>query len=203
MFNLTLDTSTNLIVLALSFKSTLVDSRQIPHQNKLSCSLIPSLEEMLQKNKISMKEISTLFVGIGPGSYTGTRIAVATMQALSIACNIPLGSFYSPLAFLPQNLPEGPFAFLIEAKSAKNFLLLGHIQSGAIRQDLSHLFVSKEDLSLHITPKTPLISFEQDPEITAHFSLFQAAANCAALVSYLDKLPQTSTPPRILYLHQP
>ena len=51
--------------------------------------LIPLLEEMLADQNLSWADLSALGVGIGPGNFTGIRIAVSAARGLAMGLNIP------------------------------------------------------------------------------------------------------------------
>lgn len=55
--------------------------------------LIPKIEKLFAKSKISTDEIAAVAAGRGPGSFTGVRIALATAKGISTALNIPLIGF--------------------------------------------------------------------------------------------------------------
>ncbi len=61
--------------------------------------LIPMTEKLLSGHKVKKSELTAVAASIGPGSFTGIRIGVATARALSQALQIPavavpsLGSF--------------------------------------------------------------------------------------------------------------
>jgi len=59
--------------------------------NKLthSESLMPMLDEALARAGVDKKELTHLAVTVGPGSFTGVRIGVTAVKALSHALNIP------------------------------------------------------------------------------------------------------------------
>jgi len=84
----------------------------------LSALLFPALQNLLE----SGEKISYIGVGIGPGSFVGTRTGVTIAKTLSFAWDLPLFSFLSPLAFLPRKEQES-FAYIGDAKMGKLFLL--------------------------------------------------------------------------------
>ncbi len=53
-------------------------------------TLLPLINEILKENNISLDEIEVLGVVIGPGSFTGIRIGISTIKAISFAKNIPV-----------------------------------------------------------------------------------------------------------------
>ena len=59
--------------------------------NKLthSESLMPMLDEALTRAGVEKKDLTHLAVTVGPGSFTGVRIGVTAVKALSHALNIP------------------------------------------------------------------------------------------------------------------
>ena len=67
--------------------------------------LVPLIAEMLDGHMPSQ-----LLVGVGPGSFTGLRIAIAAAQGLAIGWDVPLHGM-SSLALLAITAPgEGPVA---------------------------------------------------------------------------------------------
>ncbi|MBM3605364.1 MAG: tRNA (adenosine(37)-N6)-threonylcarbamoyltransferase complex dimerization subunit type 1 TsaB [Alphaproteobacteria bacterium] len=51
--------------------------------------LMPMLEEMLTGAGIGWRDLDVLGVGIGPGNFTGIRVAVAAARGLALALRIP------------------------------------------------------------------------------------------------------------------
>jgi tRNA threonylcarbamoyladenosine biosynthesis protein TsaB len=54
-----------------------------------SC-LLPLVAELLDRSGTSFKQLERIAVGIGPGSFTGLRIGIATARALGQGLEIPL-----------------------------------------------------------------------------------------------------------------
>lgn len=51
--------------------------------------LMPMLEAMLAEAGLGWRDLSVLGVGIGPGNFTGVRIAVAAARGLALGLGIP------------------------------------------------------------------------------------------------------------------
>ncbi|MEM8776218.1 MAG: tRNA (adenosine(37)-N6)-threonylcarbamoyltransferase complex dimerization subunit type 1 TsaB [Pseudomonadota bacterium] len=51
--------------------------------------LIPLLQELLQEHDVAFSELTHIGVGVGPGNFTGIRIAVSAARGMSLALGIP------------------------------------------------------------------------------------------------------------------
>ena len=129
---LILDTSTEQCLVALTRKNQIVAQEIFPHSNRLSNFLIPRIQSLIEEHCQSLQDLIEIAIGIGPGSYTGTRIGTAVAKCMAFGLQIPLKTFPSPLAFLPEQ--EGTFAFVIPTRSNQLYALMGHISSSAIHQ---------------------------------------------------------------------
>lgn len=52
--------------------------------------VLPLIDKLLIKHKIQLKEVDSINVNTGPGSFTGLRVGVAIANALSFALKIPV-----------------------------------------------------------------------------------------------------------------
>src|SRR5262249_49756127 len=86
--------------------------------------LLPeAIGALLQRQGVTLSQLEGLAVGLGPGSFTGLRIGLATMKALSYATGIKLAGA-SSLAALALDAPEGVPLYAL-AVARRNELYLG------------------------------------------------------------------------------
>ena len=81
-------------------------------------TLLPHVEALLAASGLTLGELSLLAVGIGPGSFTGTRIGLATAKGLALAASLPIVGVGSLVAHAYDALgawPRGVAGALIDA----------------------------------------------------------------------------------------
>lgn len=120
---LIIETSTDCALLCIAANHKVVDSTTVQPARNLSKELLPALQTLILTNNLTFKELDYIAIGIGPGSYTGTRVGAIIGKSLAFGLNIPLIGFESPLAFLPDC--SGKFIFLADAKMDQYYLLKG------------------------------------------------------------------------------
>ena len=89
MLLLALDTATARTAVALLEKDQLVAELSEPSHSH-SGSLLPLIGRLLQEQGRERASLGAIAVGIGPGSFTGVRVGLATAKTLSFALEIPL-----------------------------------------------------------------------------------------------------------------
>jgi tRNA threonylcarbamoyl adenosine modification protein YeaZ len=52
--------------------------------------LVPNIESLLKQTKVAKKDISAVFVAIGPGSFNGLRVGISVAKGIAFSLNIPL-----------------------------------------------------------------------------------------------------------------
>jgi len=92
MLSLIIDTTGSQAFIGLAENGSLLSKIIISEGRQLSKFLLPSIQSILQASIPNY-----IAIGIGPGSFTGSRVGGIVAQSLSYGWNIPLISFSSTL----------------------------------------------------------------------------------------------------------
>lgn len=87
---LAFDTSTSSLAVAVMDNGKMLAERNIYAERNHSAYLVEAIGEALAAAGIAKAELDGIAVGVGPGSYTGARIAVTTAKTLAWALNLPV-----------------------------------------------------------------------------------------------------------------
>jgi len=102
---LAIDTSSDICGVALLEDAILIDDNSLKNGKTHSENLMPLIDEILKRNKISLGDINLIACVVGPGSFTGIRIGVSTVKAIAEVYNIKIAAITS-LECLAQNINE-------------------------------------------------------------------------------------------------
>lgn len=81
--------------------------------------MIPELDKLLNKFNVSKDEIGSIVVSIGPGSYTGVRIAITIAKVLALATNATVYPVSALQILLEKDKPS---ICLINARSSRSYI---------------------------------------------------------------------------------
>ncbi len=87
---LALDTSTAVLAAALTRGDEVLASVQSPAERNHSAHVVPAVQKLLADAGISPGQLDGIAAGIGPGSYTGVRIAASVAKTLAWAWKLPI-----------------------------------------------------------------------------------------------------------------
>lgn len=94
MNTLIIDTSTSLSILSLTLNSntfSIIEDAGTRH----STTMFDSISALLSRSKASIHDVELIGTGIGPGSFTGVRVAVSTSRMFAQLLNVPLVGIHS------------------------------------------------------------------------------------------------------------
>lgn len=100
---LAIDTSSSVCSVAILENDKLIDKNELDDGRTHSENLMPLLDELLKRNSIEIKDIELIACSVGPGSFTGIRIGVATIKPIAEVLNIKVASIMS-LEALARNV---------------------------------------------------------------------------------------------------
>ncbi|MDR3578401.1 MAG: tRNA (adenosine(37)-N6)-threonylcarbamoyltransferase complex dimerization subunit type 1 TsaB [Oryzomonas sp.] len=104
MHIVSIDSSSHLASIALAADDTIIAESLFSANKALSARLLPELERMLATAGLTVGSIDLFACAVGPGSFTGVRAGVATIQGLALATGKPCVGF-STLALVAMNFP--------------------------------------------------------------------------------------------------
>src|SRR5688572_23118107 len=87
---LNIDTATENATISISENENVVNFLSSNNQKDHASFLQPAIKQLLALNNFSIEQLNAISVTIGPGSYTGLRVGLATAKGLCYALNIPL-----------------------------------------------------------------------------------------------------------------
>ena len=92
---LAFDTSGAVGSVALARGSHILASEMLPERGAHARRLVPVLGELLRVAGVQRRALQGIVVGLGPGSFTGVRIAAATARGLATGLGIPVWGWSS------------------------------------------------------------------------------------------------------------
>lgn len=90
MIVLAADTSLPILSVALVSDGVLIGAMALEGKGSRNEKLLPAIDWLLTENNIDRRSIDLLAVTRGPGSFTGVRIGLATIQGLAMAIGKPV-----------------------------------------------------------------------------------------------------------------
>ncbi len=98
-YGLLLDTSNIKMFIALAKNNEILASKNLTFPRKQAEMLVPEIKSLLSENKVMVKDLSFIGVGIGPGSFTGIRIAMSVAKTVAFALNLELFALDSLMGY--------------------------------------------------------------------------------------------------------
>ncbi len=159
-----MDSSTNYLYLALYDNGKEISTLVKDSRNRHSETIIDNLETFLKQNAVEMNDIDSVFVGKGPGSYTGIRISGTICKVLALVKKIKLYSFSSLDLMLVSKLEiDGTYLVRTIAKKNHSYYKLANIKNQKITFLKSDAFAIDDEL----------VPFDTYQKVEASLELYQ------------------------------
>lgn len=150
------DTSSNKLLLAIKKGSELFE-RVVHDIKRHSTHILIEIDILLINSRLELKEIDIISVVTGPGSFTGIRIGVSTVNALAKALQIPIIEVTS-LELMLLNEKKG--IALIDCKNHNYYYLKSETkQYGVISIDHMSVFCKNNKTFFKYKPLNTVFDF--------------------------------------------
>lgn len=134
---------------------------------------------------LSPSDVSRLALGIGPGSYTGIRRAIATLQGWHLARGTPISPVNSFLTLAAVAAQQTPSPVLLAADAQRGEWAVVEAEEGRLGGELR--LVARAELDGWIASGRRVIS--PDAHLAGATRLFPSAAQAALLAFGAPALP--------------
>ncbi|MBR3134083.1 MAG: tRNA (adenosine(37)-N6)-threonylcarbamoyltransferase complex dimerization subunit type 1 TsaB [Clostridia bacterium] len=141
---LSIDTSNEICSVAILEDNRLIRESKSTDMKQHSVTLMPMIKTTLEAEKIDLKDINVIGCGIGPGSFTGVRIAISTAKAFSDVNNTPV---------VGVNSLEAQAYGVIMKKGYENCKIVSLIDARNENVFVAVYRVNKERLSIYKNPE--------------------------------------------------
>ena len=133
MYILALDSTAVTASAALWCDGALVAQYILNSGNTHSTTLLPMIRHMLETSGVSVDKIDCMACSVGPGSFTGIRIGIATVKGLAFGTDKPcIGvSSLEAMAYGMKSV-NGIVCPVINARRTQYYSALFRIQDGAV-----------------------------------------------------------------------
>jgi tRNA threonylcarbamoyladenosine biosynthesis protein TsaB len=131
---LAINTSTpQFSVALLQENGSLVAEQVIAAKSKNYRTFMPALSSLLEHSGVEFKDVEAVAVAIGPGSFTGLRVGLATAKGICHGLGIPvigISSLEAMASQWPEGTPEGtlPICSIIDSRK-------GEVSAALFRRD--------------------------------------------------------------------
>ena len=132
--------------------------------------LMAAVERVLADARWTPRDLAGLAVAVGPGSFTGLRIAISTVKGLALALDVPI----APVPTLDAMAAALPWAALpvcpvLDARKHEVYASLYRWDGAAMRREWDYLALAPEALAARLTEPTLLIG-DGAPHVVSSFA---------------------------------
>jgi tRNA threonylcarbamoyladenosine biosynthesis protein TsaB len=124
-----------------------------------SSRLMPTIDRLLRETSLPVQKVQGIAVGLGPGSFTGLRIAVSTVKGLAFALRVPVAGVPT-LDALAHNIRYASTQVcpVLDARKKEVYAALFRSDGeGRLKKISEDWVLSPEDLCSRISEATVLV----------------------------------------------
>lgn len=115
--SLVFETSGRTAHVALGLNREFKEAREVPRTRRNNLELIPTADALLRDHGLAPSDLSEVYVSVGPGSFTGLRMAIAAAKMLALTnAGLKLVAVPTLEALATQNKRDDPVAVCLNIK---------------------------------------------------------------------------------------
>jgi tRNA threonylcarbamoyladenosine biosynthesis protein TsaB len=153
MLILALDTTSLTASAALWRDEVMVAQYFLNSGHTHSTTLLPMIKHMMETSGVSLDDVDLLACAVGPGSFTGIRIGIATLKGLCVGKNIPCVGVSSleAMAYGVRGV-DGIVCPVINARRTQFYSSLFRVKNGQVSRLSEDDIVLGADLDSVLSP---------------------------------------------------
>lgn len=194
MNRLIINTANENLHIVLTFGDKLF-TRDLSSKVRHNEALIPCVEGLLTEAKIQLKDIERFGIIVGPGSFTGIRVGIATIKAFRDALNVPAVGINNLDLLFATAILEYEDTKVVAIKGSNDSYFVARLVNGIVYKYDHNL--TRDEL-LNISKDSKVAMYTDDSEIQPNI----VELNDNVLVDLCDKSTDTSLIPVYYQLSQ-
>ena len=157
-------------------------------QGHQAVQLVPAIDTLMRESGVTYADLGHIITTIGPGSFTGVRIGLATLHGLVLVTQTPIKTLTSlaAMAWEVAQHPSAPESFLVILRAGKGEV---YAQEFTLKNNQPHevgdIFLAPETQTEWHLPCFGNVADVASPN-------FITAASAATLCAIAQHLPETN-----------
>jgi len=121
MYSLLLDSANRDLNVGIVKDDIIIDRISYTAWQRQSELMVKEINDIFKRNRMVAKDLDEVIVTIGPGSYTGIRIALTIAKTFAFALNLKI---YAISSLIAQKEPNSRTISLINARSNRSYVAI-------------------------------------------------------------------------------
>ncbi len=147
-----IETSTENCSVALLNEDSITFKSEVAPQKHAEI-VLEMLDSILKEGALSKDDLDGLVLGIGPGSFTGVRIAASTVQGLALGLNLKVAKITSLEALAIEALSKASASYVvssIDARMGEVYIAVYKVEGSALTLLSEEKVLKPEDAVAHL-----------------------------------------------------